>query len=109
MADVSGLQIAVCDLNCEMEYIKQVYGRLNKVAFYICLLTSIFLIVTAFFLPPVAYIEASVLTAVGELFAFAALGTVMAAIDKGLDAKLKHGDTELHIINDEEINNTITE
>ena len=73
-------------------------------AFYICLVTSIFLIVTAFFLPPVAYIEASVLTAVGELFGFAALGTVMAAIDKGVDAKVKHGDTELHIINDD--NNT---
>lgn len=87
-----------------MEYVKEVYGRLNKVAFYICLGTSIFLIVTAFFLPPVAYIEASVLTAVGELFGFAALGTVMAAIDKGVDAKVKHGDTELHIINDD--NNT---
>ena len=62
------------------------------------------MIVTAFFLPPVAYIEASVLTAVGELFGFAALGTVMAAIDKGVDAKVKHGDTELHIINDD--NNT---
>lgn len=87
-----------------MEYVKDVYRRLNKVAFYICLVTSIFLIVTAFFLPPVAYIEASVLTAVGELFGFAALGTVMAAIDKGVDAKVKHGDTELHIINDD--NNT---
>ena len=87
-----------------MEYVKDVYRRLNKVAFYICLVTSIFLIVTAFFLPPVAYIEASVLTAVGELFGFAALGTVMAAIDNGVDAKVKHGDTELHIINDD--NNT---
>jgi hypothetical protein len=91
-----------------MNFIKEVYGRLNKVAFYICLFTSIFLIVTAFFLPPVAVIEASVLAATGELFAFAALGTVITAIDKGVDAKVKHGDTELHIINDEENNNNDT-
>lgn len=91
-----------------MNYIKEVYGRLNKVAFYICLSTSIFLIVTAFFLPPVAVIEASVLAATGELFAFAALGTVITAIDKGVDAKVKHGETELSIQNPDN-NNTNTD
>ena len=88
-----------------MEYVKKVYAQLNKTAFYICLLTSIFLIVTAFFLPPVAYIEASVLTAVGELFAFAALGTVISAIEKGVDATVKHGQTELSIQNPDTDNN----
>lgn len=82
-----------------MEYVKRVYAQLNKTAFYICLLTSIFLIVTAFFLPPVAYIEASVLTAVGELFGFAALGTVISAIEKGGDVKITKGDLNVHIDN----------
>ena len=81
------------------EYIKNIDSKLNKVAFFICLGTSIFLIVTAFFLPPIAYIEASVLTAVGELFGFAALGTVIEAINRGSDVKITKGDLNLHIDN----------
>ena len=88
-----------------MEYVKKVYEQLNKTAFYICLFTSIFLIVTAFFLPPVAYIEASVLTATGELFGFAALGTVISAIDKGSDVKITKGDLNVHIDNPDTDNN----
>ena len=37
------------------------------------------------------------LKGVGELFAFPTLWTVGHAIDKGIDAKLKHGNTEVII------------
>ena len=81
------------------DYIKDVYARMNKWVFWICLGVSIALIITAFFVPPTAVIDASVIGAVGELFAFPALGTVMMAIEAGSDVRLKKGDTEIHIDN----------
>lgn len=65
--------------------------------FWICLITSIFLIVTSFFIPPLSVIDGSVLAAVGELFGFAALGNIVAAIEKGLDAKIQHNNTTIEI------------
>mgnify|MGYP003293678923 CR=1 FL=1 len=55
--------------------------------------------------PPNGKIDPSVLTAVGEMIAFGALWAVVKAIDKGTDAKLVHGNTELHITNDEKEKN----
>lgn len=55
------------------------------------------LIVASFIVPPTGIIEPSVLAAVGEIFAFAALGTVIKAIDKGVDAKVQHNNTSLTI------------
>lgn len=65
--------------------------------FWLCLVTSIFLIVTSFFIPPLSVIDGSVLAAVGELFAFAALGNISTAIGKGIDAKIEHNGTSLTI------------
>ena len=65
--------------------------------FWVCLITSISLIVTSFFIPPLAVIDGSVLAATGELFAFAALGNIIAAIEKGIDAKLEHNGTTITI------------
>ena len=65
--------------------------------FWICLLTSILLIVTSFFVPPLSVIDGSVLASVGELFAFAALGNIVAAIEKGIDAKVEHNGTSITI------------
>ena len=81
------------------EYIKNVYGKLNKWVFFLCLGISLFLLVTAFFVPPTAYIDATVLAAVGEIFLWPALWAVMVAIDKGSDVKLTKGDTTIHIDN----------
>lgn len=61
---------------------------------------AICLIIASFIVPPTGVIDSSVLAAVGEIFAFASLGALIKAIDKGIDAKVKHGDTELHVIND---------
>lgn len=53
------------------------------------------LLIAGFLVPPTGAIDGSVLTGVGELFAFPTLWTVWHGIDKGIDAKLKHGNTEI--------------
>ena len=72
---------------------------INKIAFWACLITAIGLMVAGFCVPPTGEISGSVLTGVGELFAFASLGTGIAALERGVDAKLTHGDTELTLNN----------
>ena len=77
-------------------------GTYHNVAFWVCLAVSIFLIVTAFFVPPKAIVDSSVIACVGELFGFAALGAFIKAIDKGVDASVRHGETELTLTNPDE-------
>lgn len=74
-------------------------GTYHNVAFWICLSVSLFLIITAFFMPPRAIVDSSVIACVGELFGFAALGAFIRALDKGVDARITKGDTELSIQN----------
>lgn len=78
---------------------KRIYENINKTAFWICLTFSIGLIITSFVLPPSGQIDPSVLTATGEIFGFATLGTIIQAIGKGTDISLKKGDTEININN----------
>ena len=93
-----------------MEYKKHIImGTLIKAMynnwwFYTLTAIAIILLVASWFVPPTGAIDGSVLKAVGELFAFAALGTLIKAIDKGLDAKVTHGDTSVMVgnINTEE-------
>ena len=63
---------------------------------------GLLLIIVAFFIPPTAYIEQSVLIAVGEINGFIALGTVIKAVDKGVDATFQKGDTSVTITNNED-------
>lgn len=49
--------------------------------------------------PPMWIIDGSILAAVGELFAFASLFKAGEAIDRGIDAKIKHGQTEIELNN----------
>lgn len=65
---------------------------------------SIILLIASWLAPPTGVIDSSVLAAIGEIFAFAALGTVIKAIDKGVDAKMTKGDTSIEIINDDKDN-----
>lgn len=67
-------------------------------------ITSIFLMVVSFFLPPIGTIDNSVIAAIGELFAWAALWSFIHAIDNGKDAKVKHNDTSITVgdINEEQ-------
>ena len=63
---------------------------------------GLLLIIIAFFIPPAAYIDSSVLIAVGEINGFIALGAVIKAIDKGVDATFQKGDTSVTITNNED-------
>ena len=63
---------------------------------------GLLLIIIAFFIPPAAYIDSSVLIAVGEINGFAALGAVIKAIDNGGSATFHHNNTELTITSDED-------
>lgn len=63
--------------------------------FLIFSITAVGLLVASFIVPPTGVIDPSVLAATGELFAFAALGAVLKAIDKGVDAKVQRGNTTL--------------
>lgn len=70
-------------------------ATIKNVAFWVCLIFSIGLIIAGFVTPPLAKIDGSVLTAVGELFGFATLFVVKSAIEKGVDIKLQHGKTSV--------------
>lgn len=65
--------------------------------FWSCLGVSVALLITSFFLPPTGQIDPSVLKGVAELLAFASLGVVVAAIKRGIPAKLTHGDTSISV------------
>lgn len=58
---------------------------------------SIALITAGFIVPPTGVIDGSVLVGVGEIFAFAALGAVIKAIDMGLSARVQHNNTSLTV------------
>ena len=60
-------------------------------------ISSIILIAAGFICPPLAIINGSVLTAVGELEGFGALWIIFHAIEKGTGASFKKGDVELEI------------
>ena len=68
-----------------------------KVIFGISLAVSVALIVAGFCVPPTGQIDGSVLTAVGELFAFAALASGLHAIRLGYDFRIVKGDTEVQL------------
>lgn len=60
--------------------------------FWTSLTVSIGLLVAGFLVPPVGIIHPSVLTAVGELFAFAALGVGFEAVRLGRNLRIAKGD-----------------
>lgn len=70
---------------------------LKNLWFKILSLIAICLIIASFIVPPLGVINSSVLAAVGEIFAFAALGTVIKAIDNGVDAKVEHNGTTVTV------------
>lgn len=80
-----------------MSIAKLVKDTPKPFAFWLSLIVSVGLIVASFCVPPYAVIDGSVLAAVGELFAFAALGILYRAIEMGIAAKVTHGDTSLAI------------
>lgn len=74
----------------------------ENLMFWTFAVIAIILLVTSFFLPPIGLITPSTLEGVAELFAFAALGAVYKAINKGTSASVTHGNTTVTIGKDEE-------
>ena len=72
-------------------------ATIKNPAFWVCLTITIGLFVAGFCVPPHGEIDGSILTAGSILFAFATLEAVHVAIKKGVDAKVKHGKTELAV------------
>ena len=74
----------------------------NNLFFWLFSGIGLLLIIIAFFIPPAAQIHQSVLYAVAEINAFAALGAVIKAIDKGSFATFHHNGTEVTINSNED-------
>ena len=74
----------------------------NNLFFWLFSIIGLLLIIIAFFIPPAAYIDSSVLYAVAEINGFAALGAVIKAIDKGSSATFHHNGTEVTINSNED-------
>ena len=74
--------------------------KICAVAFGVCLVISIGLLVVGFLTPPQGKIDSSVLKAVGELFAFAALAVGAHAVNLGYDLKLSKGNTSVELHNE---------
>lgn len=86
------------------EIIKETWkkGTYKNAAFWTCLICSLLMMGISFALPPVGIVSSSSMAAASILWAYGALASFNAALDRGVDAKVKHGETELHIINDDE-------
>ena len=78
--------------------------KFHKDIFLACVVVSIGLIIASFLTPPMWIIDGSVLAATGELFAFAALGEVGAAIERGHSATITHGGTTIEVKKEDEEN-----
>lgn len=72
-------------------------ATIRNYEFWVCLITSVALTVIGFFMPPKGIIDSSVLYASSLLLAFATLGVVWHSVKLGVDAKFKHGKTEVTI------------
>lgn len=86
------------------EILKRVFKSAThrNYVFFTCLIVSIILIIGACCVPPPFDVPSSILGCCGILFAYAGLWSFNIAMDKGTDAKIKHGDTEIHVINDDD-------
>lgn len=74
----------------------------NNTFFWVFSIIGLLLIIIAFFIPPAAYIDSSVLIAVGEINGMIAIGAVIKSIDKGRSASIKHNNTEVTITGDDD-------
>lgn len=75
--------------------------KVSKVAFWICLIVSIGLMVGGAIVPPPFVVDASIFKCVGWLFGFAALGLMPDVLALGKTAKIQRGNTVFTIGKDE--------
>ena len=74
----------------------------DNASFWVFGVVSILMLGVSFILPPTGVINATVLEGVAELFAFASLGAVYRAINKGVPASITHGGTTVSVNKDAE-------
>lgn len=74
----------------------------DKYIFYICLISSIFIGVVSFILPPTGVIDPSCLKFIALLLGFSALGIAGQNLANGKDVIFSHGDTKVEINDDDE-------
>ena len=79
-----------------MKYFWESYLRHN-IPFFILGGIALILLIISWIAPPPMQIHESVIQAVAEVFAFAALWAVVLAIEKGVGASFRKGDVELEI------------
>lgn len=75
--------------------------RFCRIVFVVAFVISVGLFIGGFLVPPQGEIDGSVLTAVGELFAFPTLAFGFRAIELGYDLKMSHGETTVELNNDD--------
>lgn len=80
------------------EELKTRCTRLKIVAIALAAI-AVLLGIASFLTPPHWIIDASVIGFTGELFAFASLFFAWESVDRGIDAKIKHKDTEIELNN----------
>lgn len=73
------------------------HSIVENVPFWVLSGIAMALGITAFFIPPMAEIHPSTLRLISWIFAFTALWTVFAAMMRGIDARIQHGQTSLTI------------
>lgn len=71
---------------------------LKKIA-VILAAVAVLLGLVSFIMPPRGTIDSSVIAFAGEVFAFASLFFAWEAVDRGIDAKITHGGTEIDLNN----------
>ena len=78
---------------------KEFYEKylLKNAWFHILTAIAVAFLIASFIVPPTGEISPSVLQGVAELFAFASLGTVIKAIDRGAATKIRHKDVVVEI------------
>lgn len=79
---------------------RRMFGNIYLSSFWLTLTVSISLIIGGFLCPPTGEIDGSVLTATGELFAWAALALLGKALADGKVARIRHNETEVVIGDD---------
>ena len=75
------------------------YIRYN-IPFFILGGVALLLLIISWIAPPPMQVHESVLQAVAEIFGFAALWTVVLAVEKGTGASFRKGDVEVEIKED---------
>lgn len=73
-----------------------------KIIFWICLVVSIILLVASFILPPMGFIDSSVLEAVAALLGFPTIYSVLEVIESGREFSFKYKEIEMQSTKNED-------